>query len=675
MKSLRENIIKYGSYLLVFLSPLVFFSQYLSPHVSTKTFFIYMVVEVMFFVWIYAVIVDRSYRLPKSSLKYFIPLLGFVVWMSLSGIFAVNPNLSFWSSFGRGTGLLTLYHALALSFIVASLVRKYGAYYVSSLFQWFVGGAFILACSIWMGIDGFKSSMLFLKKDAGGGFSGNSTLGAGYLVFALAMAGYLLSIKSISKTKKWLISVAVATIIFSPVFATLYGAFSGNSILGTARGTILAIVAGFGASIVGAMFVARKKVVRGISIAIMIFGLLTAGYLWNQLVTPNTYLNTKFTEQARGSRFIFWDVAQKAMDERPIFGYGAENYPIVYQTYFDPNILVLENSFEGWNDRAHNIYYELGSTGGYPAVILYIAFLISLFYAIYKAFKVNRLNKIQASVLWGLLIAYFVNNLFTFDSNLSLMALFVVAGIIYALTQNENKDKILPVKIDSSNKNLLAVCMFVLLVTSFIFFVQKPSAKSKLYTKTFSSPINQRVDLYPNLLKGSHAGSDWDASNLIFETYRLYASNPSAIKNDKEKLPYLVKNLEAIIAYSYKLAEQNPTDYRLHISISFLENTLTYLTARPYDTETQNRVLEFLEKARALSPTNPNVYWSIAQVKVWGNDLKGAEEAYKESIRVAPNIRSSYNLTLQYAQVVGNKKLFDEILIQAKENIPGYELK
>jgi len=30
---------------------------------------------------------------------------------------------------------------------------------------------------------------------------------------------------------------------------------------------------------------------------------------------------------------------------------------------------------------------------------------------------------------------------------------------------------------------------------------------------------------------------------------------------------------------------------------------------------------------------------------------------------------------LQYAQVVGNKKLFDEVLAQAKENIPGYEFK
>jgi tetratricopeptide (TPR) repeat protein len=181
--------------------------------------------------------------------------------------------------------------------------------------------------------------------------------------------------------------------------------------------------------------------------------------------------------------------------------------------------------------------------------------------------------------------------------------------------------------------------------------------------------------MYENLLSGSSIGSQWDLSGMSFEMYRKYVSDLSGTKNNKTLLPHVINDLKALIEHLEKVAETNKYDYRLYITTAFLRSTLTYYTDEPYTQTLASAQLSTLEQAKNLAPTNPNVYWGMAQVKVWIGDFKGAEEAYREGIRVAPYLPASYNLALKYGQVIDNKKLFNELMLQAKENIIGYELK
>jgi len=671
----KDKVLKYGSFFLVFLSPLIFWSHGLFPHISSKTFFIYGVVEILFAVWIYTIIVDKSYRLSKRILIWFTPLISFVLWMTIAGVFAVNPSLSLWSSLGRGTGLLTLYHSIAMALVVASLVKKDGLPYIISLFQGFIASSFFLAISVWLGSDGFSLSAKVLKTDIGGGFGGNSTLTAGYFLFTLAMSLFLLNVKSLSFRNKLFIWITIAVTIFSPVFINIYGFLNGRGILGTARGTLLALFTGLLMVGISYMFFSSKKWIKNTSIVIVVLGLISFGLLWSQLITPDTYLHQKFSEEARGSRFIFWDIANTAMHKHPFLGYGPENYFMAFEENFNPQILLLTNSSEGFADRAHNIYYDLGVSGGYPVVLLYVLFFASLFYGVYKLYKNEKLSRTQSSIIIGLLVSHITNLLFTFESNISILALFILSGIIYALLDNNEDKNLSHVDIDKYYRVIIISVLIIILVISEIFFVYMPITKSARYAETFAAPLNQRPSLYPELLKGSTVGSHWDISGLTFYVYRLYTSNPAQSKKDKENLPYQIKDLEALTNYLYKVSEFNKTDYRLYITIAFLENMLTYLSDRPFSNEVRDRVLNVLEKAKSLSPTNPNVYWGMAQVKVWQGDLAGAEEVYRQAINVAPHFPASYDLFLKYAIIVRSQKIYNEIMIKAKENIPGYELK
>jgi tetratricopeptide (TPR) repeat protein len=592
----------------------------------------------------------------------------FVLWMTLAGIYGVNFSSSFWSSLARGTGLLTLYHCLALSFVVMSIVKREGDEYIVSLFKWFIAGAFILALSVWLGPGGFGSKSVVLATE--GGLMGNSSLAAVYLTFALGFSVFLFFHDKVSKIEKWLISFAVFTILFSPIFINISGLFNGYGLMGSARASVLTLPLFVCFFTVFYFLLSQKKSLKIVGLVLFLLGAISFSYFWVQLITPDTYLHTKFTEEARGSRFIFWSIASQAMSKHPFLGYGPENYFIAFQENFNPDLLLKQNSMEGFDDKAHNIYFDTGISGGYPAIALYLLFLLGIYYAIYKAKISGKITQKQAAILGSLVAGYVFQNLFAFDSNLSLMILFIFAGIFYALGVDSISEK-------KNYKEAEDDFVFVLLATisflvCFIFFVYMPAGKSKLYAETFASPINQRADMYRNLLSGSPVGEDWDISGLAFDTYRTYSTSAISIKNDKENLPFFLENLNALIAYLYKISEINKIDYRLYISIANLENTLTYLSGIPSDTQNSNKLLSILETAEKLAPNNPNVYWAIAQTKIWLGDFKGTEEAYRQALNVAPHLPGSYSLFLRYAQALNNQKLFTEIITKAKDNVPDF---
>ncbi len=241
MFNLKDKILKYCSFGLFLLAPIAYFYNSLYPHVSSKTFFIYGVVEIMFFVWIYSLIVDSSYRFSRKYLVYFIPAILFVLWMSLTAVYAINPNLALLSNFARGTGLLLLYHTLAFSFVFLSILKKYGTSYLYSFLNYFVLGGVLGALSIWMGPYGFDIGIDALITGGEDGLMGNSSLSAAYLFFAMAFALFLISSGQIRPLHKKLLWVGISLMVFSPLFINIMGLLNGHGVVGIARAGFLTL--------------------------------------------------------------------------------------------------------------------------------------------------------------------------------------------------------------------------------------------------------------------------------------------------------------------------------------------------------------------------------------------------------------------------------------------------
>jgi tetratricopeptide (TPR) repeat protein len=109
------------------------------------------------------------------------------------------------------------------------------------------------------------------------------------------------------------------------------------------------------------------------------------------------------------ARFINWSMAWKGVQEKPILGWGQENYALVFDKYYDPRM----HSQEPWFDRVHNIIFDWWVAGGTLGLIAYLSIFLAALYALWfsRGFTIA-----ERSILTGLLAGYFVHNFFVFDN-------------------------------------------------------------------------------------------------------------------------------------------------------------------------------------------------------------------------------------------------------------------
>ena len=62
----------------------------------------------------------------------------------------------------------------------------------------------------------------------------------------------------------------------------------------------------------------------------------------------------------------------------------------------------------------------------------------------------------------------------------------------------------------------------------------------------------------------------------------------------------------------------------------------------------------------------------MAQLYAWQGDLRGIEQAYKQAIAIDPGVDVSHELLIKFAQTFNLPKLYNEAIIQAEKDIPGF---
>ncbi len=661
MESSTEKILRYGSYGVAFFIPWITFGKWVFPHMTSKAFVFYGLISILIALWVYMFTTDTRYRLTKKELLMIAPLLLYVLWMTIAGIAAKNSGLALWGSLMRGTGLMTLYATSLYTLIIASLSKRYEGYMVT-LLGWIVGGGAVVAASVWMGDEGFNTAINVLRKGSGGGVTGNSSLAGAYMIFLLGLTALLISMKK-KTTWLWILTVFI---VCSPLFINVYGLLSGKSILGSARGALLGMVVGTAVATFIYWTFSSKKFVRVIGISGLFIGAIVFGIIWKQLNTSGTLVHEKFVNAASATRFAFWDIAQKAMNERPLVGYGPENFPIAQARYFDPKFLSKDLAFEAWTDHPHNVYYDNGVAAGYPGIALYAVFVGSLIYILYRN---KKLTSLQKSILIGTLIGYLLQDLVAFDGFITIFALAVFAGIVYGSSSSiERESKI-------NQKSWHSLLLYGLMAISLIgvyHLSYRPMHKVKMFGEILGSKLNERYVRYQEFLKGSSVGNYWDVSGFGYDEYKLYVRDPVAIKQDLKLLPHAIKDVDAYINYLEGVTQTNKTDYRLYYTLINLYNTKIYLADLPYDAVITTRVTELIQYAQNLAPTDPRIYWLYAQLAAWKGDMPGVIAAYQGGISVDPTLSISHRYFLQFLKATGNQKEYTKALQYAQQQIPGF---
>ena len=591
------------------------------------------------------------------------------------GNYGRQPSTFMVSSLMRGTGLLTLYHGLIFTMIIVSLVRKYGTSYLRQILTIaFISGV-LVAASVWFGDEGFNFPIQMLQRSGGGGTIGNSSLAAAYLLFVLGFGSVLLAMKELAKDVKRWIAVGVGLIIFSPLFINLQAVLTGRGVWGSARGATIGMFVALGVAALTFFAFSNRKIIKLFGISGIIGGGVVFVVLWMKLLTPGSVIHEGFVKAASGTRFLFWDIATKVLHERPIFGYGPENYTLAVQHYFNPKMLDRSFSFEVWTDRAHNIYFDTGVAGGYPAIILYTFFVLSLCYMGIIAYRHRKITRTQLAVFCGLVAGYVFQNLFVFDGVMSLFTLFILTGVLVAFTGIED-DSIGENYVLKGEVGKLVLASALGIGFCFVWYLcaYLPAQKARLFGEVLSAPINIKMTRYPELLKGSPVGDMWDVGGFAHDTYRFYAQDPLKVKNDKTLLPYAQKDVLAFTHYAEEVAKRSPQDYRLYLSIIHLYSTYIFFTDMPYNKDIADTMLRYAEHAKTLAPGDPQIYWAFGQIAAWKGDFQGVINAYQQAIDIDPTLPVGHRLLIGFLTDIKANKLATEALANAKKAIPNFSM-
>ena len=283
---------------------MVWSSSAIFPFVFGKAIYFRILVEIMAVFYLLLLALNQNYR-PQTS-PIFWAVVAWLLALTLSTIFGVDPLRSLWGNHERMSGLFTLLHFTVYFIVLAGLRFSWN--------EWKNFLRYLLLISLIVGITGlnFLLAENSIMRVGGGGTVGNYIYLANFLLFHIFIA-WLLWRREEKKFWKWyalIIGVAEIAIMV----------YNGK------RGPFLGLIFGF---IIGALvYILRynrprawkiKTVGGSFLIIVLISSFLYLGRD-SKIISAVPVINNLAHINLKGgtaeTRFIAWNIAVKAWKER-----------------------------------------------------------------------------------------------------------------------------------------------------------------------------------------------------------------------------------------------------------------------------------------------------------------------------------------------------------------------
>ncbi len=452
------EFLKYAIIGLVFLVPfadLIIGDTLYFPFITGKGFFARAIIIIIAILYTSLVTRDRSY-LPKKTFIVW-SATAFILVLLAATINSIDPWKSFWSNQERMEGFVTLAEMFVLFIASAGVfgnafTQKSKEKNITSgspsdfgVWKWFLNT--MLALSVIMGIYAF--SKLDTAQSGGRIFGtlGNSSYLGGYALVHFFLAMYLaidiikrmaFSVKKVpAKIRENFIFTDVAlSLVYVVVaifnLAVLYQTGTRGSFVGLLIGLLIT-------AIIWSIFERKLPLFRWIGIVSIIAVVAVVGFLGVNKDSPfvkNNQLPNRFAQlitwdigkvlaDQGHSRTMLWKMSYQGVKERPLLGWGQDNFSYVFAKYYDPAMYAQEQ----WFDRTHNVFFDWLIAAGFLGLLAYLILFFSAIYTLWKKENDNW-SVTERAVITGMLVAYFVHNIFVFDNLASYIFFFTILAFI-----------------------------------------------------------------------------------------------------------------------------------------------------------------------------------------------------------------------------------------------------
>lgn len=409
--------------------PFVKISTLYFPFISGKVYFFRLLVCIAFFFWVWLMIKDK--QTGKSWREIFLPfkniivlgVLLFFLSQIIVSIFAVSPALAFFSTIERQDGVIQYGFWILYFLMLLSAFKDKQDWKI--LLSVFIIIAFLVSSYAWFN---------FKDQPRLHGIFGNPSYLAAYLIFAIGFCLILFKKKSFeSKILNWTL-LALSIFFAITIFYT------------QTRGVYLGLAVAVSLfCLLSILFLRQKnRKLAILCVIILAVGLISVSGLFlakdtnfvknNPMLSRVTEITDFWEIGSVRERILTWQIALKAFKEKPVFGYGPENFMIAFNKYYDYRI----GKGDPWFDRAHNQFIEYLATGG---VVMFSFYLFLLGATSFVIFKIFKKDKILSFILGSVFIAYIVQGVLLFDTLPVFLGLFpFLAYIVFEYRESNTQE-------------------------------------------------------------------------------------------------------------------------------------------------------------------------------------------------------------------------------------------
>lgn len=561
--------------------PLLASASFIFPYTTPKILAFRALVEIAAMLYFYLALKYPELR-PRRTFLFW-AALTFLFICLIAAVWGADFYTSFWGNLERGMGVWSLAHFVAWFLILTAVFKEPKEW--RRLIELSVGVSIIVAATALIQRFG-GSGELLPATDRVYGLLGNAGVLGSYLVFNIFLAGYLF-FKSVG-WKKWLLAGGVLFLVLNLFLTGTRGAWLGL-IVGSITGFLL-------------LFFYGAKSVKKYSAIFLITVFILAGALFllrdTSFVQNNSALsrltNLSFADTTLQSRLILWQGSWRAWQERPILGWGPENFEVAINKYLSPRLADYEVY---GTDRAHNFIFDYGVTVGWLGLLSYLA----LIGVAGRSLWLKRADDFVFSAIFiSILAGYLVQNLFIFDSFVSFLMLFFTLALV-----DNSETSLVRLPGSSARQNRLRgrdkifLCLSALVIVAFLYFFNlKPLLAAYRASQAMSLSLDKTAQAAPLLsdaLNLNTFASPEIAYQIAIDYINRIGQSPNLAQDD---------NFYQIASDGLsKIIERSPGRARNYIALAWLD---LYFSGS--NSQRINDAVDLGVKARDLNPTRKDAY-------------------------------------------------------------------
>lgn len=619
----------------------------------------------------YLLLLQVNWRKYKITFNWIdCAVLFFFTSFAVSTFVGVDWYKSFWDNHERMLGLFTIFHFVVYYFIVSKAVEGWKEWRVLLRVFLFAG---LIVMFIGMIQKANPDFLLNRDSDRVSATLGNAIYYSGYGLFLL-FVGLLLAIKEKAGENILRLRSGQAFWFWYAVVGGVFG-FLGIFWGGT-KGTFLGLVISGIILLFTYLFTAREqKKLKYIAFGLIFLILVALGILFNfrrtnfvqDIPAVGNLMNISLGGTTE-TRLMAWDVAIKAWQEKPVFGWGPNNYYYAFNKYYNPKF--LEHGWgETWFDNAHSAVMNTLAVQGTVGFLSYFLLFIVSAVILIKSFLAGRLDKHVLAVGLAFLAGHFVHNATVFENPTSYLYFFFFLAFINSLSSiSYNLSPIKKTEQKHFSVGLLTIITFIILLIIYSTNINPARANMSSFNTMralYNNPI-AGIEVYKKTITIPSPHID-DIRN---DFARVINEITTAMMSSKMDIGKIKEILNIALQESQKNRELHPLDIRIHLQQAQLNSLYTLISNNAnYLLEAEKNLMDAL----AISPKRQQIQYMLAMVELQLNKPQEAVRLLEDSIANDDKIGEGWARLIYVYSQTGQKEKAVAFLEEAKNKSISFD--